>query len=83
MSQASTIGASLWENWPVWLVSCTLVVAAVIDGYKLKVPNYITFPMIIGGWCYSTAAFGWPGLGWSLAGTIAGLALLLPLYAIG
>ena len=45
-----------------------LIVAAVIDGFELKVPNWITFPFIISGWTYSTAAFGWEGLGWSLAG---------------
>ncbi len=74
---------SLAENWSAWLVSATLVVAAVIDGYKLKVPNWITFPMIIAGWVYSLAFFGWEGLGYSLLGTLAGLGLLLPLYAIG
>jgi prepilin peptidase CpaA len=77
---------SFTENWPVWFVTITLVVAAVIDGLKLKVPNWITFPMIISGWIYS-AAFspyaGWEGLMFSLVGTAVGLALLLPLYAIG
>lgn len=79
----------LLENWPVWLVSITLVVAAVIDGWKLKVPNWLTFPMIITGWLYSTWAaeaqqMAWyQGLGWSLLGTAIGLALLLPAYAIG
>jgi prepilin peptidase CpaA len=73
----------LAEHWPVWFVTVTLVVAAVIDGYMLKVPNWITFPMVISGWVYSTAAFGLPGLGWSLVGTAVGLALLLPAYAIG
>jgi prepilin peptidase CpaA len=71
------------SNWPTWFVTAVLVVAAVIDGWKLKVPNWITFPMIAGGWIYSTIAFGWYGLGWSLASTALGLALLLPLYAIG
>jgi prepilin peptidase CpaA len=70
-------------HWPIWLLSAMLVVAAVIDGWKLKVPNWITFPMIFGGWIYSTMAFGWAGLGWSLAGTLVGLGLLLPAYAIG
>jgi prepilin peptidase CpaA len=74
---------TLWQHWPVWLVSITLVVAAVIDGWKLKVPNWLTFPMIISGWVYSTVFFGWDGLGWSLAGTAVGLGLLLPAYAIG
>ena len=71
------------ENWPVWLLSVVLVVAAVIDGWKLKVPNWITFPLVVSGWIYSTAYFGWEGLGWSLLGTVVGLALLLPAYAIG
>ena len=74
---------ALVKNWPIWLVTVTLVVAAVIDGLKLKVPNWITFPMILGGWVYSTAAYGWEGLLWSLGGTAVGLLLLLPAYAIG
>jgi prepilin peptidase CpaA len=47
------------------------------------VPNWITFPMIISGWVFNTAVFGWEGLGTSLLGTAVGLALLLPAYAIG
>lgn len=70
-------------HWPIWFVTLTLIVAAVIDGWKLKVPNWITFPMIISGWIYSVVAFGWYGLGMSLLGTIVGLGLLLPAYAIG
>jgi prepilin peptidase CpaA len=70
-------------HWPVWLVTGTLVVAAVIDGWMLKVPNWLTFPMIVSGWVYSTWFFGLEGLGWSLLGTFVGLALLLPLYSIG
>jgi len=83
MLQYSTAGALLAEHWPIWLVTATLVVAAVIDGVQLKVPNWITYPMIVGGWIYSLAAFGLPGLGWSLLGTAIGLALLLPAYAVG
>src|SRR5204863_4287288 len=60
-----------------------LVLAAVIDGFELKVPNWVTFPFIISGWIYSTAVFGFEGLGWSLLGTVIGLGLLLPAYAIG
>jgi prepilin peptidase CpaA len=74
---------SISEHWHVWLVSIVLVVAAAIDGRKLKVPNWITFPMILSGWVYSAACFGWSGLGWSLLGTAVGLGLLLPAYAIG
>jgi len=71
------------ETWQVWLVAVALVVAAVIDGWKLKVPNWLTFPLIISGWVFSAIYFGWAGLGWSLLGTAVGLALLLPAYAIG
>jgi prepilin peptidase CpaA len=76
----------LFDNWPIWVVTLTLIVAAVIDGLKLKVPNWITFPMIISGWVYSVALSpyaGWEGLMYSMLGTIVGLALLLPAYAIG
>ncbi len=70
-------------HWPIWLVSVVLIVAAVIDGWKLKVPNWLTFPMILSGWVYSFAADGWSGLAWSLLGTAAGLGMLYFLYAIG
>jgi prepilin peptidase CpaA len=71
------------EHWHIWVVSAVLIVAAVIDGRQLKVPNWITFPFIISGWMYSVAFHGWDGFLWSMAGTAIGLALLLPAYAIG
>jgi prepilin peptidase CpaA len=74
---------SALQNWPVWFVSAILVFAAVVDWRKLKVPNWITFPLVASGWIYSTFCFGWEGLLASLAGTLVGLGLLLPLYAIG
>lgn len=76
-------------NWPVWIVSLTLIVAAVIDGIQLKVPNWITLPMIASGWVYSAVSYSivgdpwYVGLAWSIAGTAIGLGLLLPPYAIG
>jgi prepilin peptidase CpaA len=70
-------------HWHVWLLSSVLVVAAVIDGWQLRVPNWLTFPLVIAGWAFSGIMFGWSGLGWSLAGTAVGLGLLLPAYAIG
>ena len=51
-------------NWPVWFVTVALVVAAVIDGIQLKVPNWLTFPFIISGWAYSMYAYGLEGEGW-------------------
>jgi len=64
-------------NWPVWFVTFVLVVAAVIDGAILKVPNWLTFPFIISGWCYGLLAAGLAGLGYSLLGTFVGMMLLL------
>jgi len=81
--------ASMADNWPYWVVTIFVIVAAYIDGKELRVPNKITYPMIIAGWIYSMIAYsmageGWmTGLGWSLAGTAVGLATLLPAYSIG
>ena len=79
----------LMDYFVPWLVTIVLVVAAVIDGIQLKVPNWLTFPFVISGWIFSTAYVAWTGglwyegLGYSLLGTVVGLALLLPAYAIG
>ncbi len=80
---------NLSQSWPFWIVAMFAVTAAYVDGKELRVPNKLTFPMIISGWLYSMVAYqlggeGWyVGLLWSLAGTAVGLATLLPAYAIG
>src|SRR5437879_677587 len=77
-------------NWPLWFLSVAMIVAAVIDGWKLKVPNWLTFPLVITGWllglCHNLGWFegtGTGGIGSSLAGTLVGFALLFPVWAIG
>ncbi|MCA9264875.1 MAG: prepilin peptidase [Planctomycetales bacterium] len=83
MQLFASFTGTIMDHWPVWFVTIALIVAAVIDGIQLKVPNWLTFPFIISGWVYMVAFFGWDGLLWSLGGTAVGLALLLPLYSIG
>lgn len=89
MTVVQTLANGIAENGVYWFVSLFCIVAAYIDGKQLKVPNAITFPMIIAGWLYSTIAYAmageawYTGLGWSLAGTAVGLACLYPFYMIG
>ncbi len=78
-----TIIESAIEHWPVWFVTVVLIVAAVIDGAILKVPNWLTFPFIISGWVYGLASSGVAGLGYSLLGTFVGMMLLLVLRNVG
>ena len=79
----ATLMESIAENWVVWFVTIVLVVAAVIDGMILKVPNWLTFPFIACGWLHWTMQSGIAGLGWSLMGTIVGMMLLLILRNVG
>jgi len=67
----------------VLLVSITMLVAAVIDGWKLKVPNWLTFPFVMSGWIYHVLTEGAWGIQSSLLGTVVGLGLLLVPYVIG
>ena len=79
-----------WANWPLLVVCLGMIAAAVIDWWKFKVPNRLTFPLIVSGWLFGLLNnFGaWPaayegGIGTALLGTLLGLGLLLPVYAIG
>ncbi len=80
---SSAFAAVVLEHWPIWLVTVVLVVAAVIDGFELRVPNLITYPFLFSGWAYSLAAFGWEGLWWSVSGALLGMGVLMLFYAIG
>lgn len=71
------------ETTVVIFVSVVMVLAAIIDGWKLKVPNWLTFPFIISGWIYHLAVGGLGAVPSSLLGTAVGLGLLLMPYIIG
>ncbi|MCC9599002.1 A24 family peptidase [Stieleria sp. JC731] len=78
-----TLIQGITENWTVWFVTVVLIVAAVIDGKILKVPNWLTFPFIMCGWINCTLEGGAAGLGYSLLGTFVGMMLLLVLRNVG
>ena len=79
------------DHWPLWFISLAMVAAAVIDGWKLKVPNWLTFPLVLSGWALGllhmfglfTGPTGSGDVWASLAGTALGFILLFPVYAVG
>ena len=82
---------------PLICISVAMIVAAVIDGVKLKVPNWLTFPIIFSGWVLGafydltsppepllpTLAYSDSRFVASLAVTCFGFAIFVPIYAIG
>src|SRR5262249_44484265 len=85
------MGLFTLANWPLLFVSLAMIVAAVIDGWKLKVPNWLTLPLVLSGWLLGllnnfgllTEAGFEGGIGAALAGTALGFLLLFPVYSIG
>jgi prepilin peptidase CpaA len=76
------------ENWPVIVICVGMLAAAIIDWWKFKVPNKLTFPLILSGWGLGLAntfglGAGDGGIGAAIFGTFLGCALLIPVYAIG
>jgi prepilin peptidase CpaA len=80
------------SQWPLIFICGAMIASAVIDWWKFKVPNWLTFPIVVSGWLLGLAhTLGWHvvagdgagGIGASLAGTALGFALLIPMYAIG
>jgi prepilin peptidase CpaA len=78
-------------TWPLTVICAAMIVAAAIDGWKLKVPNWLTLPLIVSGWLLGLlnnfglleAAGFRGGIGAALVGTALGFVLLLPVYSIG
>jgi prepilin peptidase CpaA len=77
-------------HWPLAFVCAAMVVSAIIDGWKLKVPNWLTFPVILGGWGLGllhnfglAESAGEGGIGASLLCTAVGFMLLFPVYSVG
>jgi prepilin peptidase CpaA len=74
---------SVYLQAAVGTMCALLILAAFIDCWKLKVPNWLTFSMVLSGWALGLGWGGLSGLWASFALTWVGFALLFPVYAIG
>ncbi len=75
---------------PLVVVSLGMIVAAIIDGWAFKVPNWLTLSLVVSGWLLGLMHSlgvgvdgGQGGIGSALFGTLLGFLLLLPMLAIG
>jgi prepilin peptidase CpaA len=64
-------------------VSVLMIIGAIIDGWKLKVPNALTLPMTVAGWAFWATFAGWQGLGLSVGGAFLAGGLLIPIWRVG
>jgi prepilin peptidase CpaA len=97
---ASWIGHQLWAAFgpseipfncgPVVVICAGMILAAVIDGWAFKVPNWLTLSLVLSGWILGALHSldvpidaGKGGIGYALLGTLVGFALLFPMLAIG
>ena len=74
---------------PLVVVCAGMILAAFIDGWALKVPNWVTLPLILSGWilgiCHNLGIAtdaGTGGFGTAFLGTVLGFALLFPMLLI-
>jgi len=70
-------------GFPEIYLSVVLIFAGIIDYKKQKIPNYLTFPTVITALIYHFFLNGMNGVGFSLGGMFAGIALLIIPYAMG
>jgi prepilin peptidase CpaA len=74
---------------PIIVICFGMVLAAFIDGWALKVPNWVTLPLVLSGWmlgllhsCGLAVDAGTGGIGMAFLGTVVGFVLLFPMLAI-
>lgn len=75
---------------PVVVISAGMILAAIIDGWAFKVPNWLTLSLVVSGWllgllhdCGVAVDAGHGGFLYSLLGTTVGFFLLFPILFIG
>jgi prepilin peptidase CpaA len=87
------VWAAIWPEGlnagPLVVISVGMILAAFIDGWMLKVPNWITLPLVLSGWMLGAlhdfgvnVDGGSGGFGVAFIGTILGFVLLFPMLAI-
>lgn len=74
---------------PLVVICAGMILAAFIDGWALKVPNWVTLPLVLSGWmlgllhdCGAGIDSGTGGLGMAVLGTAIGFFLLFPMLVI-
>jgi prepilin peptidase CpaA len=74
---------------PLLVIGFGMVLAAFIDGWALKVPNWVTLPLILSGWILGllhdagvAVDAGTGGFGMALLGTFLGFILLFPMLVV-
>lgn len=74
---------------PTIVICVGMVLAAIIDGWAFKVPNWLTLALVMSGWYlgllhnFGLSGDGVGGIGQALLGTAMGWALLFPALFIG
>jgi prepilin peptidase CpaA len=68
---------------PASIVLAAATIAAVMDVWKFKVYNVLTFPLLLTGLAYHLIAGGMQGFLGSLIGLLAGFAILFVVYTMG
>ncbi len=68
---------------PLIVVSAAVLVAAVIDFWKFKIHNLLTFPLFLSGVLYHGVNEGGAGMAESLVSALFGIGVLIVFYAMG
>ena len=82
-------GSEVRNYGPMVVLCASMILAAVIDGWAFKVPNWLTLSVVLSGWtlgilhtCGVAVDSGVGGIGSAMLCTMLGFALLFPLLAI-
>jgi prepilin peptidase CpaA len=71
------------EHFSQLILMLILLTAAISDIRFQKIPNWLTFPTMIGAITYNTSSMGMPGFLFSTAGIFVGITVMLLPYLMG